>query len=176
VAHLDLLTLADMDRLKELAVIANMQPAWFYEDESFCEVILPAIGPERAATLYRLRTLLSRGVQTCLSSDWPYSGGLSTFNPLEAIQVGLTRKSLAGGEGSPFLPEERVGLRELIDGFTIASAFAGRREEETGSLTAGRYADIALLERDLFACPPAEIGRTKVLLTLFRGRAVHRDL
>ncbi|MHB8772278.1 MAG: amidohydrolase [Syntrophales bacterium] len=176
VAHLDLLTSADMDRLRELAVIANMQPVWFYEDESFREVILPAIGPERAATLYRLRTLLSRGVQTCLSSDWPYSGGLSTFNPLEAIQVGLTRKSLAGGEEAPFLPKERVGLESLIDGFTIASAFAGRREADTGSLTPGRYADIAVLEQDLFAIPAAEISRTKVLLTLFRGRAVYRDI
>lgn len=176
VAHLDLLRLADMDRLRELAIIANMQPAWFSADESFREVILPAIGPERAATLYRLRTLLGRGVRTCLSSDWPYSGGLSTFNPLEAIQVGLTRKSPAGSQERPFLPEERVALQPLLDGFTIGGAFAGRREEETGSLRPGRYADIALLDRNLFAIPAEEISRAKVILTLFRGRAVHRDL
>jgi predicted amidohydrolase YtcJ len=175
IAHLDLLTDADMERMRRLSIIANMQPLWFYEDESFREVILPAIGVERAQRLYRLCTLLSRGAKVCFSSDWPYSGGLSTFKPLEAIQIGLTRKSLEGKEREPFLAAERVELRQLIDGFTINSAYAAFQEEETGSLKVGKRADVVVLDRNLFAIPPEEICHTRVLLTLFRGKTIFRQ-
>lgn len=175
-AHLDLLRRADMNRLRDLDAIANMQPAWFYIDESYREAILPAIGRKRSNRLYRIHTLLSLGAKVCLSSDWPYSGGLSTFKPLEAIQVGLTRKSLSGKEKKSFLPQERVDLRRLIDGFTINSAFAGFREKETGSLRAGKLADLAVLDRNLFTIPPEEVARCRVLLTLFHGKAVHREI
>lgn len=174
--HLDLLKLNDMNRLRDLDAIANMQPAWFYADESFREAILPALGRGRSNRLYRLYTMLSRGVRVCLSSDWPYSGGVSTFKPLEAIQVGLTRKSLIGKERHAFRPAERVELSKLIDGFTIHSAFASFRDHETGSLRAGKLADLAVLDRNLFAIPPEEVSQSRVLLTLFRGQAVHRDI
>ena len=175
IAHLDLINEIDMDRLRRLSIIANMQPVWFYEDESFREVILPAIGVERSQRLYRLHTLLSHRAKVCLSSDWPYSGGLSTFKPLDAIQIGLTRESLEGKERKPFLAAERVELRRLIDGFTIDSAYASFQEEETGSLKVGKRADVVVLDRNLFAVPPEEICHARVLLTLFRGKPVFRE-
>ncbi len=174
IAHLDLLRIPDMDRLRRLKIIANMQPAWFYADESFSEAMLPALGRNRSRRIYRLRTLMNRNVRFCLSSDWPYSGGLSTFKPLEAIQVGLTRKSLSGSESRAFIPDEQVKLRELIDGFTIHGAFAAFQEKETGSLKAGKLADLVVLDRNLFTVSPEEVGRAQILLTLSRGKTLYR--
>ncbi|MDI9569609.1 MAG: amidohydrolase [Pseudomonadota bacterium] len=174
IAHLDLLRIPDMDRLRRLNIIANMQPAWFYADESFSEAMLPALGRNRSRRLYRLHTLLNHDVRFCLSSDWPYSGGLSTFSPLEAIQVGLTRKSLSCRESRAFIPGEKVELRRLIDGFTIHGAFAAFREQETGSLKTGKWADLVVLDRNLFTIPPEEVGQARILRTLARGRTLYR--
>jgi hypothetical protein len=73
------------------------------------------------------------------------------------------------------LPKERADLAKLIYAFTIHAARAGFAEAATGSLTAGKSADLAVLDRNLFAISPAEISRARVLMTLFEGRTVFRE-
>jgi predicted amidohydrolase YtcJ len=72
-------------------------------------------------------------------------------------------------------PEERATLEQMIDSFTRGGAWANFLEDTCGSLEKGKSADLIVLDRDLFAIPPAEIGRARVLLTLFQGRVVYRD-
>jgi predicted amidohydrolase YtcJ len=48
-------------------------------------------------------------------------------------------------------------------------------DAETGSLEAGKLADVVLLDRDLFAGDAGHIGDARVLLTLVEGEAVHED-
>jgi hypothetical protein len=64
----------------------------------------------------------------------------------------------------------------MLAAYTIGSAYAAYREGETGSLEVGKSADLVVLDRDLFAVSPHEISEAKVLLTLFAGREVYRDL
>ena len=80
-----------------------------------------------------------------------------------------------GDTKTPWMPEERIGLPEAIAGFTINAAFTNRDESNTGSLEVGKRANLAVLDRNLFDIPATEISDTKVLLTLFEGKAVHGD-
>ena len=70
------------------------------------------------------------------------------------------------------MPEERAALRDLLDGYTLRGAYAGFRERETGSIDAGKLADLTVLDRDICAAPPQEIGRAAVLWTVSAGRLV----
>ena len=63
----------------------------------------------------------------------------------------------------------------MIDSFTRWGAWANFLEDVTGTIEIGKSADLIVLDRDLFAIPAAEIGRARVLLTLFQGRTVYRD-
>lgn len=95
------------------------------------------------------------------------------MSPLEVIQVALTRRSLAGGEAHA--PEQAIRLPELIAAYTIGGAWLSRTEGTTGSIEAGKAADLVVLDQNLFDVPPAELRRVRVLLTLLGGRRVHRD-
>jgi predicted amidohydrolase YtcJ len=175
IAHCDLVAPRDIPRFRNLGVTAVLQPAWFYEEKNFSQTTLPYLGPERAYGLYRMQSLLEKGARVICGSDWPFSGELNTFNPLDAIQVGVTRAGLDADPGRPYMPGERVALATMIDCFTIHGAWADFQERLTGSLTPGKSADLTVLDRDLFTIPPSEISRTRVLMTLFEGRPVFRD-
>jgi len=81
-----------------------------------------------------------------------------------------------GETKTPFLPSERIALPEAIAAFTINAAYVNRHETETGSIEVGKFADIAILDRNLFDIPATEISDAKVLVTLFEGKTVHGDL
>ena len=63
----------------------------------------------------------------------------------------------------------------MIDSFTINAARALFVEAQTGSIEPGKSADVVVVDRDLSAVSPAEIGEARALLTLFQGREVFRD-
>ncbi len=64
---------------------------------------------------------------------------------------------------------------QALAGYTTGGAYLTFREKDMGSLEVGKYADLIVLDRNLFDLPPTEIHQTKVLLTLLEGREVHRD-
>ncbi len=61
---------------------------------------------------------------------------------------------------------------DMIAAYTVNGAYAAFDETESGTLTAGKRADVVVLARDISKIPPTEIAATKVLLTLADGRAV----
>ena len=63
----------------------------------------------------------------------------------------------------------------MIASFTCNGAYANFLENETGSIEIGKQADIVVLDQNLFEIPPAEIAKTKVVLTLVAGKEVFRD-
>ncbi len=174
-AHLDLVADEDLPRLKELGVVAVVQPAWFCVEKIFFDSTLPFLGMERAHRMYRMRSLLSAGAPVACSSDWPFGGDNSSFNPLEAVTVGMTRSSLDGLFQKPYQPEQAADLASLLDGYGPVGAYANFLERETGILAPGKKADIVVLDRNLFDLPPGDTHTAKVLMTLFEGETVYRD-
>jgi predicted amidohydrolase YtcJ len=171
-AHLEMVDDADVARFRELGVVANFQPLWAYADPYITQLTIPFLGPERTRLLYRIGTLQRSGAVLAFGSDW----SVSTANPFAQMQVAVTRMNPAGGDSAAFLPDERISLADALAAFTTGSAFVNRLEHRTGSLKAGKLADLAILDQNLFAVPPDQIGRTQVLATLFDGHIVHGSL
>ncbi len=169
--HLQLMDPGDHVRLAKVAT-ANIQPLWARLDPQIPDIALDMIGPARHADTYAFRKMLDAGADWCLSSDWP----VSTLNPFEIIETAVTRQARrADGPKEPFLPGQRLTVEEAVMGYTTHAARACWRAGTTGQLRPGFSADLIVLDRDVFACAPDEISDTKVLLTLFRGRVVHRE-
>jgi hypothetical protein len=171
IAHLELVDPADIPRFKRLGVAANFQPLWAYADAYITDLTLPILGPGRSRWLYPIGSVAMTGAVIAGGSDW----SVSSLNPLEAIEVALTRRGPGDSPGEAWIPEERVDLETMLRAYTVNGAWLSRDERTRGSLEPGKAADIIVLDRDLHGIPPSEISRARVLLTLLEGREVFRD-
>ncbi|MEX1993893.1 MAG: amidohydrolase family protein [Steroidobacteraceae bacterium] len=175
ISHLELIDPADILRFRQLGVVANFQPLWAFADTYITELTIPFLGPERSARLYPIGSVYRSGAVVAFGSDW----SVSSANPFEQIETAITRKPPlmpAGRTADPFLPAERIELPEAIAAFTINSAYVNRLEEDTGSIEVGKFADLIVLDRNLFEIPASELSDAKPLVTLLEGKAVHGDL
>ena len=171
IAHLQFVHPDDRPRFRRLGVVANAQPFWSCLDGYMRELTLPFLEPERAGWQYPWASLRRAGAVLAFGSDWT----VSTANPLEEIEVAVRRAAPGDPDGEPFLPDERVDLPAALDAFTSGSAYALRLEAETGSVTPGKLADLAVLDRDPFDPATGPIAGARVLATLVEGEPVHAD-
>jgi len=172
ITHLQLVEPEDIERFKQLGVIAVPQPFWFKIDDYDTELALPYLGKERAAKQYPMQSFIDAGVIMASASDFPVT---IPFDPLIAIQIGTTRLGIVETAEEVLFPEERASLEDLITSFTYNGAYANFLENETGSIEVGKQADIIVLDQNLFDIPTKEISKAKVLLTLVDGVEVFRD-
>ncbi len=170
-AHIQLFDPTDIDRFRKLGVIANFQPLWAWADPYIVDMTIPVLGPERSRWLYPIRSVAKTGAVIACGSDW----SVTSMNPLEAMQIAVTRRGLKEGPGSAWLPEETVDLPLMIAAYTINGAYVNFEESETGSIEVGKSADLVVLDRNLFEIPAHEIHHTKVLQTMLAGQEVYRD-
>ncbi|MCW4456569.1 amidohydrolase [Flavobacterium sp. MXW15] len=167
ISHLNVIDPADQPRFGQLGVAAVFQPLWAC-DEPYMRLTLQRIGPRRRAHVYPANGVLQAGGRLAYGSDWP----VASANPLEGIEVALTRIAPGVHDTEPLLAEQRVTLAEAIKGYTLDVAYVNRIDGVAGSIAVGKSADLVVLDRDLFAIPAREISQAKVLLTLFEGRPV----
>lgn len=171
IAHLELIDPADIPRFRKLGAAANFQALWAYADPYITDLTLPILGPARSRWLYPIGSVAATGAVLVGGSDW----SVSSLNPLEAVEVALTRRSPDDPPGEPWIPEERVDLETMLRAYTVNGAWLVREEAARGPLEPGKAADLVVLDRDPFAVPPHGISEIKVLLTLLEGREVFRD-
>jgi predicted amidohydrolase YtcJ len=172
ISHIQLFHPDDIPRFRELGVAANFQPLWAYADEYINELTLPILYPGAERWNYPIGSLVRSGAVVAFGSDW----SVSSANPLEEMEVAVTRMDPEGGGGEPFIPEERINLRDAIAAFTINAAYVNFQEDSTGSIEPGKLADLIVVDRNLFEIDPTELSDAKVLLTLLGGQPVHGDL
>ena len=170
-SHIELFDPSDIGRFRELGAIASFQPLWAQADGYITDLTLPALGPVRSRWLYPIASVLHSGAVVAGGSDW----SVSSLNPLDAIEVAITRRAEDEAPGAAWIPEERADLPAMLAAYTINAAYATYRERETGSLTVGKQADLIVVDRDLFSVPAHQISESRVLLTLLDGVEVWRD-
>jgi predicted amidohydrolase YtcJ len=170
--HLQLVSEDDIQRFKQLDVVGVPQPFWFKVDEYYQELALPYLGKERADIQYPMKSFIDAGVIMASASDFPVT---IPFDPVIAIQLGMTRSSIRRPSSEVLWSEERVGLEDMIQSYTYNGAYTNFLENEIGSIEVGKQADIIVLDQNLFEIPVTEIAKTKVLLTLVGGKEVFKS-
>ncbi len=172
ISHIQLIHPDDQPRFRKLGVIANFQPLWACADDYVTELTLPFISPATAQYMYPIGSMEKSGAVVAFGSDW----SVSSANPFEEMGTAIIRRCGPSDAQGAFLPNESITLPEAIAAFTINAAYTNRDEKNSGSLEVGKVANLAVLDRNLFEIPLAEIWNTKVLVTLFEGQPVHGDL
>ncbi len=165
IEHAQHLRREDIARLGRLGIIASVQPYHLADDGCWAE---KRIGPQRAKTTYAFRSLLDNKVILVAGSDWT----VAPLNPLTGIWAAVTRQTIDGRNPGGWIPEEKITVEEAIKAYTINAAYAEFSEKKKGSLEPGKWADITVLDRDIFSIAPEEILKTKIKMTFVAGKKV----
>ncbi len=165
-AHLQLPDPADIPRLRELNLIANMQPFWAAPDPAIESVTKPRVG-ERAARLYPIGDIVASGARLAFGSDWP----VTTPNPWHEMEVAVTRQVIGEPDRGVLDASQRIDLATALGAFTAGSAHVNH-DDDAGRIAEGMRADLAVLDRDPFGVHPTEIHTTGTVATIASGRVV----
>ena len=173
IAHLQLIDKADLPRFRQLGVTACFQALWAYRDVFVKDLTVPVLGEERTNSMYPINSLLRKGAVLSAGSDWT----VSSLNPLDAIEVAVTRKGIFDkpeeNKDEPLNLDERVNLMDFLAAYTCGGAYVDHSDRESGSLEVGKSADLIVLDRNLFEVPECEIHKAKVMQTLIDGEVVY---
>lgn len=169
IEHVELIHEDDRPRFKELSLIPSVQPEHLglmptWEGEEY----RTALGEEKAATTWPFKTLLEQAGVLAIGSDCPVVDN----NPFYAIHRGVTRLHDDGLPEGGWNPGEKLTVAEVIKGYTYGSAYGIGREDELGTLEVGKFADIVVIDRDLFTVSPKEIREANVDLTMMDGNII----
>ena len=178
IAHAIYIQEDDLPRFAELDVITTMSMQWATPDLANLQLAVTNLGkPIVYERFMRARSLLDSGAKLSFGTDWPAAGYYSTYKPLEAIQVAVTREVLRGSGLKPVMPptNETLTLEQAIKANTSTSAYQNRLEDKIGSIEVGKAADLVVLEKNLFDVAPKQISDVDVLLTMMNGKVTYRE-
>lgn len=183
IAHIMNIAEDDIQRMARLNVVGSVQPAWAIIDSFTDQLMIPLLGRKRAYEQYPIGRLLKAGAVVASGTDFPI---VPDLNPMMGLQIGMTRtvpKSLpgyetykgivSGPEGDPSV--ECLSLSEMIESYTASGAYQMLAEDITGSIDAGKSADLVILDADIAAIAairPMDIGAIKADTVILKGQKV----
>jgi predicted amidohydrolase YtcJ len=168
VEHAQHMAQRDFERFAKLHVIASMQPYHAIDDGRWAE---NRLGHERARYSYAWRSFIDHGVTLAFGTDWP----VAPLDPMLGIYAAVTRSTLDGKNPGGWIPEEKITLSEAIEAYTMGAAFAEFQENEKGSITPGKLADMVILSDNIFDLKPEAIRNVKVKTTIVGGNVVYGE-
>lgn len=154
-----------LERMKKLPLVLDIQPIFLCTDLHWIE---DRIGKERLKGSFALKTMENAGLIQTGGSDCP----VETYEPLKGIYAAVTRQDMEGYPTEGFLSEERLSVYEALCMYTKNVHYATGQESVLGTLEIGKFADLTVLEKNLFKIDKKEIKDIKVEQTYVAGNCV----
>ncbi|MBR3246048.1 MAG: amidohydrolase family protein [Parasporobacterium sp.] len=153
-AHIEIQDDADVGRFAELGVIANFTPYWHSGDPASTATWL---GDERARKMFRCKSVWDSGALVTWSSDNVAYADFVTWSPFLGMEVGMRRQITDKSRAHEYLVsakalepvDEKMGIEEMLLGYTINGAIQLGIEDAKGSIEAGKDADFLVFDNDL---------------------------
>jgi predicted amidohydrolase YtcJ len=169
IEHAQVISPDDIPRLGELGIIASMEPPHAMEDKAWAE---QRLGEERIRGAYAWRSLRETGARLTFNSDNPGSD----HNIFYGLHSAVTRQDKDGEPEGGWYPEQRMSIEEAVRAYTSWSAYGSFRENETGVIEPGRWADLTVMDIDPFSAAdqrPGHILDGRIVMTIVGGNIVY---
>lgn len=165
IEHIELIDRADIPRLGALGITASVQPPHPPGAMDFPMSTMDTVfDKSRWPDAYLWKTLGDKGAKIAYASDWP----VTDVSVMRGLQAALTRVPYDGAA------DERLDLMASLYAYTAGGAWAAHMEGVTGKLVAGLAADLVLIDGDIEAIPPHDLGKTGIALTVAGGKITHQ--
>jgi predicted amidohydrolase YtcJ len=156
IEHAQCLAPEDVARFAELGVAASVQFSHAPSDEELAK----RYWADRLDRAYSFRSLLDSGALLANGSDAP----VEELEPWAGVVAAVL---------DHWREDQRLALEQALHAVCVAPAWLSHDERLRGTLVPGRYADLVVLDRDPFACEPAELREVQVVATMLAGRWTH---
>lgn len=169
IEHAQVMSPEDIPRLGQLGIIASMEPPHAMEDKTWAE---ERLGPERVLGAYAWRSLREANARLTFNSDNPGSD----HNIFYGLHSAITRQDKNQQPEGGWYADQAMNADEAVRGYTSWSAYASFREDETGIIEAGRWADLTVMDVDPFVLAdesPGDILNGRILMTIVDGNIVY---
>ncbi len=110
--------------------------------------------------------MLDLGLRCGYSSDCP----VDSVNPIVSAYIAVNRKDHTGWPEEGWYPAQKLTIEEVLEGFTMGSAYCSFEENVKGSISPGKYADFVLLSENILETPPEDLLRVRVQKTYLGGK------
>lgn len=164
--HTQIVSPEDIPRYKSLGVIPSMQPSHAIGDLHFAP---DRLGEDRLVGAYAWQSFIDSGVIVAGGSDAPVERG----DPLIEYYAAIYRHDLAGYQGENWHAEEAVSRADALKMFTLWPAIASFQEDEIGSITVGKKADLTAFSVNLMTAEPAAIPKGEAVMTMVGGDVIY---
>jgi predicted amidohydrolase YtcJ len=164
IEHFGLPDAEQLRRAARLGVVSVPQTIFIRElGCNFLEMIPDAL----LHRTYPIRSMLDAGLVVALSSDAPV---VEDDNPFAGMHAAVTRQIKNGGA---LLVEEGITQYEALKGYTIDGAFADGSADSRGTISPGKWADVAVLSADPLTSEPDALLNISVDMTFLAGNKVY---
>lgn len=171
IEHAQVLHPDDLPRIGALGFIASMEPSHAMEDKPWAE---KRVGPERILGAYAWRSLRETNAALTFNSDNPGSD----HNIFYGLHSAVTRMDKNRQPEGGWYVSEAVSAEEAVRAYTHWSAYASFRENETGIIETGRWADLTVMDIDPFVLAddsPGDLLNGRILMTIVNGDIVYEQ-
>jgi predicted amidohydrolase YtcJ len=152
------------DQVKRIAALGAIVSANPYYPVGFADKYSEfGLGPERADVMVRAASVIAHNIPLSFHSDLP----MCASDPLAMASYAVNRITHSGRVAGP---EQRITIDEALRAVTIGAAYSWRREQDLGSIEVGKIANFTVLADDPYDNDPRDLGRTRILGTVFEGR------
>ena len=161
----------DVPKFGELGILANTTYVWHAAFEEEKDILSPELPP-----MYELKSVLNGGGKVGAGSDYPTDD--FGFEPMKGFQMGCTRKMYrddimpSAYELAP--ASEKLSMDDIITSYTISNAYQMRMEDKIGSIEVGKYADLIVLDQNVFEIPIEDVYKTRVCETIMNGETTYK--
>jgi predicted amidohydrolase YtcJ len=153
-AELAISNAADLKTLQQMGIVIVQNPMHLGLPQ-----VMAARWNNRSPYLQAMRSLIDNNIPLAFGSDGPH-------NPFLNIMLAAIH---------PDNPAEAIKVEEAVIAYTLGSAYAEFKENEKGTLTVGKLADLSVLSQDIFSIPIQQLPATSSLMTIIDGKIVFEN-
>jgi predicted amidohydrolase YtcJ len=154
IEHLVMLRGDQIQRMKNLGIIASFQYTWFNSDSE--ALTISETKDEDFHLIARWRDVVNTGVQSIGSTDFPWSDG-PIGSSIEAISLAVTRIGVDGSTPLDWMSNQTITIEQAIRLITIDAAYGTFQEDVKGSIKVGKFADFVVLSDNPLSIPVTEL-------------------
>lgn len=156
----------DLARMADLGIFAEVYAQILLLNPSLEQSYMgEVVGKARESRFYDYKTMLDAGVTVTIGTDLP----LFITSVPDSLYAATARLFPDGSPEGGWYPERGMPAAEVLRAWTLNGAKHCYMEKEAGTLTPGKYADIAVFDRNLLGTPPADLRSAKAVLTICGG-------